>query len=106
MGWDPMGSPLPRSVLQTLASDGQGPLGKYGPGEVSGRSFHWVGVPLSLGSTPPVRTGPLGLQEQVWRGSGSCVHSHSQSSAEFSTPWATEGGTVILFRRHTLTGGD
>lgn len=44
-----MGSPLPRSVLQTLANDGQGPLGKYGPGEVSRRSFHWAWCPIEPG---------------------------------------------------------
>lgn len=54
LGWDPMASAPPTSVLQTQASVGWAPLGKYGPWEVSGRSFHWAWRPIGPGldSTP------------------------------------------------------
>lgn len=60
---------------------------------------------MGLGSTLSFRMTLWVRKDKGGEASRSCSHSHSQSGAEFSTPWATEGGAVILLGRHTLTGG-
>lgn len=60
---------------------------------------------MGLGSTLSFRMTLWVRKDKGGEASRSCSHSHSQSGAEFSTSWATEGGAVILLGRHTLTGG-